>query len=508
MKHFPRLLFGLLVFASCTVTRKTALKDDGRIDVTFVQINDVYEIAPLSGGKEGGMARVATLKKKYEQKNANTFLVISGDFVSPSVYNSLQYEGKPIRGKQMIESMNAAGMDFAIFGNHEFDIKENELQDRINESNFQWISSNAFHKTNSGNFPFAYRNTTIPKTFVLNVKDADGTTAKIGFIGLVLPFNKADYVSYTETLSTAKTAFNQLKDSVDAVIAITHESIEEDEALARAIPGLAAILGGHEHDQHFEKIGNIYITKALANAKSAFIVDLRIDKKKKSLKVTPRLEKIDERIAIDSATNSVVQKWQQIAEKNYSSLGFDAKKVLISTGESLDGRETEVRSHPTNLTRLIISSIESAVPNADAVVMNAGSIRVDDILQAPVTEYDILRTLPFGGGIREVDMKGSLLIKVLEQGKKNTGIGGYLLHNENLVSANDQWLLNNTPVNPLKIYHIAVTDFLLTGKEANLDYLNPTNVDIVKVYDPVSSAADPRSDVRLAVVKYLEKQSK
>ena len=167
-----------------------------------------------------------------------------------------------------------------------------------------------------------------------------------------------------------------------------------------------------------------------------------------------------------------------------------------------------MRSHPTNLTRLIISSIESAVPNADAVVMNAGSIRVDDILQAPVTEYDILRTLPFGGGIREVDMKGSLLIKVLEQGKKNTGIGGYLLHNENLVSANDQWLLNNTPVNPLKIYHIAVTDFLLTGKEANLDYLNPTNVDIVKVYDPASSAADPRSDVRLAVVKYLEKQSK
>lgn len=505
MNYFFRFALAMILFTSCTATRHTT-KDDGKIDVSFVQINDVYEIAPLSGGKEGGMARVATLKKKYLQKNPNTFLVIAGDFVSPSVYNSLQYEGKPIRGKQMIEAMNAAGMDFAIFGNHEFDIKENELEDRINESNFQWISSNAFHKTKSGIVPFTHRNTDLPKTFILNVRDADGTTAKIGFIGLVLPFNKADYVSYTETLFTAKQLYNQLKDSVDAVVAITHQSIQEDEILAREIPGLAAILGGHEHDQRFEKIGNIYITKALANAKSAYIVNLQINKKKHQIKVTPKLEKINETVAIDSTTNAVVQKWQDIAEKNYASLGFDAKKVLISSGEPLDGRETEVRSHPTNLTKLIIASIANAVPAADVVLMNAGSIRVDDVLQPPVTEYDILRSLPFGGGIREVDMKGSLLIKVLEQGKKNIGIGGYLLYNENLVNANDQWLLNHTPIDPNKVYHVALTDFLLTGKEANLDYLNPTNADIVKVYNAATSVNDPRSDIRLAVVKYLEKQ--
>jgi 2',3'-cyclic-nucleotide 2'-phosphodiesterase (5'-nucleotidase family) len=508
MKYFLRFAIAMIVFASCTATRKSTSKNDEKIDVTFVQINDVYEIAPLSGGKEGGMARVATLKKEYQKKNPNTFLVIAGDFVSPSVYNSLQYEGKAIRGKQMIEAMNAAGMDFAIFGNHEFDIKESELQDRINESNFQWISSNAFHKTSSDIVPFTYRNTTIPETFVLNVKDADGTTAKIGFIGLVLPFNKADYVSYTLALDAAKEMYNQLKDSVDAVVAITHQSIQEDEILAKEIPGLAAILGGHEHDQHFEKIGNIYITKALANAKSAYVVNLQINKKKKKIKVNPRLEKINETVAIDSATNAVVRKWQEIAEKNYSSLGFDAKKVLITQGEPLDGREAEIRSHATNLTQLIAASIANAVPNADVVIMNSGSIRVDDILQMPLTEYDVLRTLPFGGGIREVDMKGSLLVKVLEQGKKNIGSGGYLVHNESLVNTNDKWLLNNTPVDPAKIYHVAITDFLLTGKEANLDYLNPTNVDIVKVYEAATSISDPRSDVRLAVVKYLEKQLK
>jgi 2',3'-cyclic-nucleotide 2'-phosphodiesterase (5'-nucleotidase family) len=508
MKYFLCFALVIIIFFSCTSTKKATSKDDGKINVTFVQINDVYEIAPLSGGREGGMARVATVKKRYQQKNPNTFLVIAGDFVSPSVYNSLQYEGKAIRGKQMIEAMNAAGMNFACFGNHEFDIKENELQDRINESNFQWISSNAFHKTNSGIDPFVYRNTTIPKSYVLNVRDADGTTAKIGFIGVVLPFNKVDYVSYTLALDAAKEMYSQLKDSVDAVVAITHQSMQEDEMLAKEIPGLAAILGGHEHDQRFGKIGNIYITKAMANAKTAYVVNLNINKKKHQIKVNPKLEELNESVAIDSATNAVVQKWQDIAEKNYASLGFDAKKVLITKGEPLDGRESEIRSHPTNLTKLIVASIADAVPNADVVLMNSGSIRVDDILQAPITEYDILRTLPFGGSIREADMKGSLLIKVLEQGKKNIGIGGFLVHNENLVNENDKWLLNNIPVDPSKTYHVATTDFLLTGKEANLDYLNPTNVDIVKVYDAATSITDPKSDIRLAVVKYLEKQMK
>jgi len=276
--------------------------------------------------------------------------------------------------------------------------------------------------------------------------------------------------------------------------------------LAKEIPGLAAILGGHEHDQHFDKIGKTVITKALANAKSAYVVTLDINKKRKKVKVNTQLEKIDETVAIDSATNSVVQKWQNIAEKNYSSLGFDAKKVLITQGEPLDGRESEVRSHPTNLTRLITTSIANAIPKAEAVIMNSGSIRVDDVLQMPITEYDILRTLPFGGGIREVDMKGSLLIKILEQGKKNIGSGGYLLHNENLVNANDNWLLNNTIVDPSKLYHVAITEFLLTGKEANLDYVNPTNADIVKTYEAATSITDPRSDIRLAVVQYLEKK--
>src|SRR3954464_13495780 len=107
MKNFICYVFIAVLFstASCKTIRTALGKDDGKIEVTFVQVNDVYEIAPLANGKEGGMARVATLKKQYIKDKPNTLLVIAGDLVSPSVYNSLLYQGKGIRGKQMIEAM-------------------------------------------------------------------------------------------------------------------------------------------------------------------------------------------------------------------------------------------------------------------------------------------------------------------------------------------------------------------------------------------------------------------
>jgi 2',3'-cyclic-nucleotide 2'-phosphodiesterase (5'-nucleotidase family) len=51
---------------------------------TFLQMNDVYELKPLGGGKKGGLARVATIRKLLLQENANTITVICGDIVSPS----------------------------------------------------------------------------------------------------------------------------------------------------------------------------------------------------------------------------------------------------------------------------------------------------------------------------------------------------------------------------------------------------------------------------------------
>lgn len=515
-QSFSLALILATVFFSCKTAKisSTAVPDNGKITVTFVQINDVYEIAPMQGGRVGGVARVATLKKQELAKNPNTYMVMAGDFVSPSVYNSLKHEGKRIRGKQMVESLNSAGLDIAVFGNHEFDIKEDELQDRINESTFKWVSSNTFHKTKSGVAPFVKTTSSgtepFPETYIMDVEDADGTKAKIGFIGLTLPFNKAEYVTYTDEFKAAERLYNQLKDSVDAVVAITHLAVEEDSVLARRIPGLALIMGGHEHDMQFKKIGDIYITKAHANAKSAYVNYLTIDVKNKTTSVVPELRMIDTSIAQDPATALVVKKWMDIGEENYEALGFNAQRVIRTAGEPLDGREEMIRSRQTNLTRIIVSAMEKAVPTADAVILNSGSIRVDDIILMPVTEYDIIRSMPYGGSIIEVDMKGILLARVLEAGRNNVGSGGFLQYSSaiNYNPETKVWSLKNSPIDPNKKYHVALADFLMTGGESNMSFLNKDNPDIINIYPTPKNVNDPRSDSRLAVIKYMAELGK
>jgi 2',3'-cyclic-nucleotide 2'-phosphodiesterase (5'-nucleotidase family) len=278
--------------------------------------------------------------------------------------------------------------------------------------------------------------------------------------------------------------------------------------MARELPGLAAIIGGHEHDGRYAKIGNVTITKALANAKNAYVVDLEINQRRKKHSVKTKLETLDETVALDSGTNVVVQKLTRIAEENYSSLGFDARAIVINTGAPLEGRETEVRTRATNLTDIVVAATLEAVPQAQIALLNGGSIRIDDVVQLPVSQYDILRSLPFGGAISEADLRGSLVVQILEAGRKNYGNGGFLHYNENLTydATTTTWLLNGKSIDPQTVYRVALPEFLLSGKEANMDFLTAKNEGVVKVYPAATDKTDPKTDVRLAVVQYLQRK--
>ena len=81
-------------------------------------------------------------------------LVHAGDFLNPSLIGTLRYEGERIKGRQMVEVMNAMGFDIAVLGNHEFDIGEEDLQKRINESTFDWISTNTYQVCGEKVYPF------------------------------------------------------------------------------------------------------------------------------------------------------------------------------------------------------------------------------------------------------------------------------------------------------------------------------------------------------------------
>jgi hypothetical protein len=63
-------------------------------------------------------------------------------------------------------------------------------------------------------------------------------------------------------------------------------------------------------------------------------------------------------------------------------------------------------------------------------------------------------------------------------------------------------LFKSAPIQPEKSYRVALTDFLLTGGEANMDYLKADNPDLIKVYPP-NDTGTTQADIRLAVINYL-----
>ncbi len=178
-------VFSIILISASLLFSCNKKPDNDQITFKFIQINDVYEIAPLSGGKYGGLARVAHVKDSVKKVNPNTYLFLAGDFLNPSLLGTIKLDGERIYGKQIIEVMNAMDFDLVTFGNHEFDLKEKDIQKRLNESTFPWMSSNTLHNLGNETVPFSIQKendtTQVADTHTIIVKNEFGKEIKIGF---------------------------------------------------------------------------------------------------------------------------------------------------------------------------------------------------------------------------------------------------------------------------------------------------------------------------------------
>ena len=87
MKALHALFYvSVIFFVSCKPAKTTVneVKSEDVITLKFIQLNDVYEIAPLSGGKYGGMARVAHCRFGEGPKSAY-LSVYGGRFFKPFI---------------------------------------------------------------------------------------------------------------------------------------------------------------------------------------------------------------------------------------------------------------------------------------------------------------------------------------------------------------------------------------------------------------------------------------
>src|SRR5262245_2976800 len=143
----PRLMFvrrsalALVLVSLAIISIAAQQNTDCNVKVTLLQVNDVYQFAPVDRGTKGGLARLLTLRKAAQERNPNTLFLLAGDTISPSV-ESITY-----KGAQMIDAWNAIGLDYATFGNHEFDFGPDVLTQRVAESKFGWIAANVIDRS-------------------------------------------------------------------------------------------------------------------------------------------------------------------------------------------------------------------------------------------------------------------------------------------------------------------------------------------------------------------------
>jgi 5'-nucleotidase/UDP-sugar diphosphatase len=458
--------------------------------VTFVHLNDIYEIQPIEGGRYGGPARVATEIASLRKHMAPVVVTLGGDYLSPSALGTAKVDGDALAGRQMVDVLNAIGVDWATFGNHEFDVPEAAFRRHLAQAKFRLVSSNV---VGADGKPFA----NVVTSAVLPVK-AGRRTLHIGLIGVTLDANAKPWVVYRDAIESARAEIGKLRGHVDAIVALTHLTLAQDAEFLEALPDIDLVLGGHEHENWLARRGPrlVPIVKADANVRSLAVVRMAFGTPGTRPTTQVDLVSIDDRIPDDAKVAALVDRWTEAGFAGFRRDGFSPETVVATSSEALDGRESVVRNRPGRLTDLIAAAMAREAAPVDVALFNAGSVRIDDVLPpGPITEYDIIRVLPFGGKIVAVTMDGALLARVLDMGQNNQGLGGYL-HSRGAERTSDGWHIGGKPLDPAGHYRIALDDFLLSGAEINLGFLTRNNPQVRDLRE--------LRDIRRAVIDELK----
>jgi 2',3'-cyclic-nucleotide 2'-phosphodiesterase (5'-nucleotidase family) len=428
--------------------------------VTFLHLNDVYEISPKQG--RGGFAPLMTLLKQERAAAPDAITTLGGDLIGSSMMSGIT------KGTQMIELMNAIGLDVAVPGNHEFDFGSAVLRQRLAESKFPWLGTNVLGedgKTFAGLVPVATR------------KVGELT---IGFFGILTPdtrhlSNTGPDVRFAPVLETARAAVKQLRDQgADAVVALTHLTIAGDRQLAREVKGIDVILGGHDHDPMALYEGGVFIFKVGADAHYLGVARIEIEKVQTQrgprVTVWPREWRTVSTVGVppDPAIAAIVKQHEDKLDESL-------KVAVGTTAVELDSRRATVRLKESAIGNLIADAIRDAT-KADVAVTNGGGIRGDRTYAsgATLTRKDILTELPFGNVTVLLEISGADLVTALEEGVSLVeDVAGRFPQVSGLSFTFDarrprgqrvvQVSVGGKPLDPAATYRLATNEYMMAG---------------------------------------------
>jgi len=372
-----RVVGALCLLAACRGPARTAAVPTPDATVRMLLVNDVYVIDTLRDGS-GGLPRVAALRDSIERATgAPVLFVLAGDVLSPSVLS------KWYGGAQMIDGFNAARLDYATLGNHEFDGSRANLLARLGESKFRWLSGNCGEADGR---PFA------------GVRGWD--TVRLGgvTVGILGTTVQVTYPPYVQCRDADRTT-TALVDTVvgagaDLVVALTHRFMFEDVRTLRSEPRIHAILGGHDHDGRRQVVDGRLLIKAVSNSRTAALVTFT--RRGARWEVRDTVFTIGAGMRDDPRTATVVARWR---DSLTSRIGPD--RVLGIAPEPINAIDS-VSKRESPFGNMIVDGMRRGT-GADVAMINSGALRFDDMMAAgPITRHMVEGIFLFADETRAV----------------------------------------------------------------------------------------------------------
>ncbi|MBA2404477.1 MAG: 5'-nucleotidase C-terminal domain-containing protein [Bdellovibrionales bacterium] len=304
--------------------------------------------------------------------------------------------------------MNKIGYDAMAIGNHEFDKPQSVLRQQQKLANFEFVNANI--KTTDGKQVF--------KPYITRIVDGK----KIAIIGYTTPdipkmSPKANLTGlvFEEPFASTRALVQQLKKDHDFVIALSHlgyyanEShgldFPGDETLAKKIPELDMIIGGHTHSelQKPVKIGNTYIVQA--NSGGQFVGRMDIDLSLLGDKMTDYKLVPVKGFAQDQAILDITKPYLVEAKNKLGS------KVGHTVSEFKGGRGfVEVAEQPIG--KMVAAAHKQKV-SADLSFVHSKRIRAG-LPKGDISLRDLLNISPFGNTLTTAELNGQELWKAVE----------------------------------------------------------------------------------------------
>lgn len=386
------------VSASADIILLTTNDLHGRLEPFTVQTDKGTQSA---GGFAGLAARMDLIA---QQTDGVVLRLNSGDTLSGPY--CIHFGGEALFG-----GLGLMGIEAAVPGNHEFDRGPQNLARALAHCPFPMVATNM-------DIPSEHALAgTIEPMIVL---ERGGRRLLIA--GFITP-EIADISSPGPGIRVLDPASPHMRQRImeaitqhapDLVIALTHLGLEQDRRLARQIPELDVICGGHSHDLlppgreiRVSHAGGRQTVIVQAGSGGTALGVLRIRIVSGS---HPEYAWLPQ--AIDAASGKSPRMQKFIAHYRAQ---LPPNQTLTFTDAEIDCRAETLRSREAPIGNFIADSLRE-YSAADVALYNGGGIRGDGILPAgPLTRLDIETMLPFDNKAVIISMNGATLKKALER---------------------------------------------------------------------------------------------